>query len=56
MNKRRFEVEAIYGANSNVLNEDVTESTEKLENYEVKRQFDIILEIIKVHTELSVGE
>lgn len=40
----------------NEVDRDITESTEKLEKYEISGFFDIILSIVKVHTELTVGE
>lgn len=56
MDNGRIEVDIMCGTNSGVLYEEITEATEKLENNESIRQFDIVLEIVKIHTDLSVGD
>ena len=38
------------------VNEHTTESTEKISICEIGKQFDILLDIIKVNTEVSIGE
>lgn len=40
----------------NEVDRDITESTEKLDKFEISGFFEIILAIVKVHTELTVGE
>lgn len=38
------------------INEQTTEATEKMSICEIGRQFDVLLDIVKVNTEKSIGE